>query len=123
MKKETIQSKLVKLMEEGKYNMKELTYKLYGDTDWIHYANLSSHLSMLRAKGFHYHPQGRNGVVKIPENLQEFQLTHKLNYNRTKGKTLRYLKFVRIALLEEPKLRKEINKSLSELIMIAQSNP
>lgn len=123
MHKEKKIIRLQRLLEEGKYNMKELTIKVYGNYSWNNYGGLNSLLSYLRRKGFHYHAQGANGIVKIPENLEEGQIAHRLNYGRTKGKLLRYVKFIRWAILEIPALKKEIKSSVEELGMIAQNNP
>lgn len=122
-KKISAKRRLQQFCEEGKSNEKELTVKVYGFYDLRQYMNIGSMLSWFRNHGFYYFPMGRNGVVKVPENLQELQLVISGNIHpKTRGKLLRFNKFVRFAALERPKMKELMKPLTKELIMISKTN-
>lgn len=110
---------LLRLIEEEKYNIKELAERMYGSSSVEHQVHLSASLSFLRKKGIPAYPQGNNGIVKIPSNIEEWRLTNQRDYNRKRGALMMHMRLVRYTILAEPKLRKEILPLLSKLVVIA----
>jgi len=111
--------RLLRLVEEERYNIKELAERIYGSSDELHRCHIRGSLTYLRKKGIPVYPQGINGIVKIPSNVEEWRLTNQRDYNRKRGSLMMYMRLVRYTLLEEPKLRKEILPQLDNLKIIA----
>jgi len=119
MKKVKKITKLLRLIEEERYNIKELAKKIYGNSEVKAQVYLGANLSFLRKRGIPVYPQGNNGIVKVPSNMEEWRLTNQRDFSRKRGSLMMYMRLVRATLLEEPKLRKEILPLLNNLKIIA----
>lgn len=112
-------TRLFKLLEDEEYNIRELAERMYGSPDEIHRCHIRAGLSHLRKKGFPYYSQGANGIVKIPSNVEEWRRTSQMDYNRKRGGLMMYMRLMRRAILENPKLGDELLPLLNDLIVIA----